>query len=93
MKFTGVEEVKNLHHDEGIKHESKMAGIDSVLIKDREIVIWARWVIEAAGSDGASNLTVMPFHLGGVLKHTSVVGIRIFRNPVLTCKHKEEHYH
>ena len=41
MKFTGIEEVEDLHHDKDIKYKGKMPGIDAILIEHILIVVVA----------------------------------------------------
>lgn len=61
MKFFGIDEVKNLHHDEGIEDESKMPRKYSVLLINVSIVIIPVDMFESSTSYSSTDDSIFPF--------------------------------
>ena len=93
MKFTGVEEIEDLHHDEGVEDKSKVTRVDPVLIEDGEVVVRPRGVVEATRADSSAHHSVVPLHSSVVGKDTSIIRVRVLRDPVLSGEDQEENDH
>ena len=93
MEFAGVEEIEDLHHDEGVEDEGEVTRVDPVLVEDGEVVVRARRVIEATRADSTANYSVVPFLARVIGKDARVVRVRVFGDPVLSGKDQEENDH
>lgn len=59
--FSGIDEVKDCHHDEGVEDKSEMTRIHVVLLMDRKEIVISVYLVESATSYSASDLSIMPF--------------------------------
>lgn len=63
MKFFAVEEVKDLHHDEGVEDKCEVSGDNFVLRENWVIVVLPTNCSHSSASDCPSNDTICPLVL------------------------------
>lgn len=84
MKFASVEEIKDLHHHKRIEDEGKVSWVKFVGIEDIVVVNVSIDVVESSTADCTSNHTVVPLVLRITGENSSVEGVSVFRNELLS---------
>lgn len=90
MKFSWVEEVEDLHHDESVKDERVVPGVYLSCIVDCTIVIITSNCIKSATPYSSSNYSIQPFVLGAPCEGSCIIRIHILRNELVTIE--DQHY-
>ena len=90
MEFAGVEEVKDLQHDEDVEDESEMSGVDVGLFENSVVVRVAVHKGMSAASDSATHDAIVPLviRMGG--KDSGVQGVDVLRDELLTSEGQDE---
>lgn len=64
MKFSGVEEVEDLHHNKGVEDKCEMPRVDAVVLQDCLILFVSVEGIKSPAANSASHHAIMPLKLG-----------------------------
>lgn len=88
MDFSAVYKVKDLHHDKSVKKESEMTRVDVSFLVYSLIVTFSIKINESSTSDGTAIFIPFPFRV--VLKHSTIVGVFILWNKLISCKYKNQ---
>ena len=86
MDFSAVYKVKDLHHDESVEDESEMTRVDLGFLENSLIVTFSIKIDESSTSDSIS----IPFPFRVVHEYTTIVGIFILWDELISCKYKNQ---
>ena len=79
VKFFCINKVKDLHHDERVKNESKMSRKNSVFLIDICIIVLSIYMFKSSTSNRSPNDSIFPFILRMGSKYCSIIRIFVLR--------------
>lgn len=88
MELFAIQEVKDLHHDEGVKNESEMSRKNPELFVHCLVVFTSIDSLKSATSNRATNNTISPFMLWVRSKYCFIVRVHKFGNEFLSRKNQ-----
>lgn len=89
VDFAAVDEIEDLHHDEGIEDEGEVSGVDSESIEGSFVVSISRNSHDPATADSTSYLAVVPFPLRVGGEVLSVKAVDFLRDEGLPCEDED----